>query len=85
MSAEDLKGLDVAKEVDCEGEVCPGPVLKTMEALNAVSPGDVVVLKTDLEVATTNVKIAVETGGLAQVLGIVEEDGLYLMYMKRAK
>ena len=83
MTDAELQQLNVAIEVDCEGELCPGPVLKSMEALGAVQPGEVVVLRTDIEVATQNVKVAVETGGLAQVLGVRSADGLYYLYMKR--
>jgi len=58
-------------------------VLKAMEALGAVQAGDVVVLITDLEPATANVRLAVETGGLAQALGVVQEDGLFRLYLRR--
>lgn len=83
MNDEALERLEVAAEVDCVGELCPGPVLKSMEALGKVSSGEIVVMRTDLEPATVNVKVAVETGGLAQVLGVRQADGLYYMYMKR--
>ncbi|MBO2520935.1 MAG: hypothetical protein CW345_03890 [Firmicutes bacterium] len=79
----ELRQLPAAREVDCRGELCPGPVLKAMEALGAVQAGDVVVLITDLEPATANVRLAVETGGLAQALGVVQEDGLFRLYLRR--
>jgi len=79
----ELRQLPAAREVDCRGELCPGPVLKAMEALGAVQAGDVVVLITDLEPATANVRLAVETGGLAQALGGVQEDGLFRLYLRR--
>ena len=83
MTDEQLQAFGLAVEVDCEGEMCPGPVLKAMEALNGLESGEIAVLHTDLEVATQNVKVAVETGGLAQVLGVRHVDGLYSMYMER--
>lgn len=83
MNDEALARLEVAEEVDCVGELCPGPVLKSMEALGKVAAGQIVLLRTDLEPATANVKVAVETGGLAEVLGVRRVDGLYYMYMKR--
>ena len=83
MNDDQLQALQIAREVDCEGELCPGPVLKSMEALGAVDAGEIVVLRTDLQVATENVKVAVETGGLAEVLGTRAADGIYFMYMKR--
>jgi len=79
----ELKALEAAREVDCRGELCPGPVLKAMEALGAVDAGQIVVLLTDLEGAAANVRIAVETGGLAEALGVVEENGVYRLYLRR--
>lgn len=84
MSDAALRRLEVAREVNCEGEACPGPVLKAMEALGAIEVGEVALLVTDVKAATENVSVAVETGGLAEVLGVVEDDGLYYLYMKRA-
>lgn len=81
--AFDPRALTVAREVDCEGEMCPGPVLKTMEALGEVGAGEVVVLRTDLKMAVENVRVAVETGGLAAALGIAEEEGLFRLYLKK--
>mgnify|MGYP001089061480 CR=1 FL=1 len=83
MTEAELKGLAVAQEVNCEGEACPGPVLKAMEALGAIEAGQVAVLVTDVKAAVENVSVAVETGGLAKVLGVVEEDGLFRLYMER--
>lgn len=83
MNDDQLLALQVSAEVDCEGEVCPGPVLKSMEALGAAQSGEIVVLRTDLQVATENVKIAVETGGLAEVLGVRHAEGIYAMYMRK--
>jgi len=83
MDAEELKRLETAAVVDCQGEPCPGPVLKAMEALNDLESGEVMVLQTDIEVATENVKVACETGGLASSLGVVEEDGIFRLYLKK--
>ncbi len=83
MNDDELQKLQVASEVDCEGELCPGPVLKSMEALGAVQSGEIVVLRTDIQVATENVKVAVETGGLAQVEGVRHAEGIYYMYMRK--
>lgn len=83
MTGEELRALRVSHEIDCQGELCPGPVLKAMEALDQVGAGEVVVLVTDLEAATQNVRIAVETGGLAQALGVLEDGGVYRLYLKR--
>lgn len=83
MTDAELLALTIAQEVNCEGEACPGPVLKSMEALGEIETGEVAVLVTDVKVATENVKVAVETGGLAEVLGLIEEDGLFRLYMKK--
>ena len=79
-----LKALEVDRKIDCRGELCPGPVLKAMEALGSIDAGAVVVMTTDVEAAVQNVRIAVETGGLARALGVVEEDGLFHLYMKKS-
>ncbi len=84
MTEAELKQVKVAQEVNCEGEACPGPVLKAMEALGSIEAGEVALLVTDVKAATENVSVAVETGGLAEVLGVIEEDGLYYLYMKRS-
>lgn len=84
VSDGDLKGLRVAREVDCQGESCPGPVLKAMEALEAVASGEVVVLTSDMARALENVRVAVETGGLAASLGVVEEGGRFSLYLRKA-
>lgn len=83
MTNSDLREIEVAKEIDCIGEACPGPVLKAMEALGEVEAGEVVVLKTDVSAAVQNVRVAVETGGLAEALGTLEEDELFFLYLKR--
>jgi len=83
MTEAELKALAVAREVHCNGETCPGPVLKAMDALGEIGEGEVALLVTDVKAAVVNVSVAVQTGGLAEVLGVVKESGLYYMYLKR--
>lgn len=79
----DLKEISVDRVLDCKGEVCPYPVTEAKKALSDLEPGEVLEEVTDHSMATITVPEAVEKDGLAEVLGIDEDAGLYRIYLRK--
>ncbi|TFB24056.1 hypothetical protein E3U55_04390 [Filobacillus milosensis] len=83
LKAEELKGLEINHHVDGVGEVCPHTLNIALSALKKAKPGEVVVEETDHSIATKTIPAAVKMNKIAEVLGIVEENGLYKIYLRK--
>jgi TusA-related sulfurtransferase len=83
MSEKELEALHVDYVVDAMGEVCPHTLNVAMDAIKKAKPGDIVVEETDHSIATKTVPAAMKMNGIADVLGIVEKNGNYKIYLKK--
>ncbi len=81
MTAEELKNLSVAKEVDARGTACPGPLLEAKRAVSDCPSGGVMEVlssdegtKTDISRWCNKMKY--------EYLGDVEDDGYWRVFLK---
>ena len=82
MTADELKGLDVAVEVDARGTACPGPLLEAKRAVaNCPDNGVMCIMSSDegtiIDVQRWSKKMKYE------YLGDYEDDGFWRVYMKK--
>lgn len=83
MTAEDLKGLNVAKCVDARGTACPGPLLEAKKAIGLIMPGEVMeVLSADEGTKVDIPKWCTKQGH--EYLGTLEESGYYRIFLKKS-
>ena len=84
MTEEELKNLQVDKEVDARGTACPGPLLEAKRAMTSVPMGGIMeVLSSD---ASTNKDIPLWAKKIGhEYLGTIEESGFWRIFVKRGK
>lgn len=83
LSVEELKNIKVDHVVDGIGEVCPHTLNIALAALKKAKAGEVVVEETDHSIATKTVPAAVKMNRIAEVLGVVSENGIYKIYLRK--
>lgn len=82
MTADELKGLEVATEVDARGTACPGPLLDAKRAIGDCPVGGVMcVMSSDegtiIDIQRWSKKMKHE------YVGDYEDDGFWRVYMKK--
>jgi len=83
MTAEELKGLTVAKSVDARGTACPGPLLEAKKAIGLIMPGEVMeVLSADEGTKVDIPKWCTKQGH--EYLGTLEGSGYYRIFLKKS-
>ncbi len=83
MTAEEIKGLTVAKSVDARGTACPGPLLEAKKAIGLIMPGEVMeVLSADEGTKVDIPKWCTKQGH--EYLGTLEESGYYRIFLKKS-
>jgi TusA-related sulfurtransferase len=83
MTAEELKGLEVAKLVDARGTACPGPLLDAKRAIGECPVGGV------MEVQSSDDGTIIDIQRWCkkmkhEYLGDVEGDGFWSVYLRKA-
>jgi TusA-related sulfurtransferase len=83
MTAEELKGLEVAKLVDARGTACPGPLLDAKRAIGECPVGEV------MEVQSSDDGTIIDIQRWCkkmkhEYLGDVEGDGFWSVYLRKA-
>ncbi len=79
----DLKEIKPDLTIDVRGEHCPMPVLKTSKSLKNMKPGQVLeVLGTDPGTKKDMPKVAQKSGN--EWLGVIEDEGFYRFYLRKA-
>jgi tRNA 2-thiouridine synthesizing protein A len=82
MTTEELKALEIAKQVDARGTACPGPLLAAKKAIGEIGSGDIMeVLSADAGTKRDIPKWAGKKGH--EYLGDLEEDGYFKLYLKK--
>jgi len=82
MTAEELKGIEVAKVVDARGTACPGPLLDAKRAIGEVEAGGV------MEVQSSDDGTIIDIQRWCkkmkhEYLGDVENDGFWSVYLRK--
>jgi tRNA 2-thiouridine synthesizing protein A len=82
MTTDELKGLDVAVEVDARGTACPGPLLDAKRAIGDCPVGGIMsVLSSDegtiIDIQRWSKKMKHE------YVGDFEDDGFWRIFMKK--
>ena len=83
MTTDELKGLEVATEVDARGTACPGPLLDAKRAIGDCPVGGVMcVLSSDegtiIDIQRWSKKMKHE------YLGDLEDDGFWRIFFKKS-
>lgn len=84
MDANELKGLSPDMTVDARGTACPGPLLEAKRAMAKVPKGGVMEVLSSDEGTTKDIPLWSKKVG-HDYLGVVEEDGVWRLFVKRGK
>ncbi len=84
MTPEELKNLEIAKQVDARGTACPGPLLEAKRAVAECPVGGVMEILSSDEGTLSDVSRWCKKMG-HEYLGDIEDDGYWRVYMRRAK
>ena len=82
MTAEELRGITVAKSVDARGTACPGPLLEAKRAIGTINGGDVMEILSADEGTKQDIPQWCKKQG-HEYLGSTEENGYFKVYMKK--
>jgi tRNA 2-thiouridine synthesizing protein A len=84
MNAEELKKLEVSKQVDARGTACPGPLLEAKRGMASVPMGGIMeVLSSD---EGTNQDLPLWSNKVGhEYLGNIAEAGYWRNFVKRGK
>ncbi len=81
MNADELKSLEIAKQVDARGTACPGPLLEAKRGVAEVASGGVMEVMSSDEGTISDVSRWAKKVG-HEYLGDVEDDGFWRVYVK---
>jgi len=83
MTTEELKALNVAKQIDARGTACPGPLLAAKQGIGDIESGDVMeVLSADAGTKRDIPKWCQKMGH--EFLGVIDEDSFSRLFLKKA-
>jgi TusA-related sulfurtransferase len=84
MTEDELKALQVDKQVDARGTACPGPLLEAKRSVVSVPMGGTMeVLSSD---PSTNKDVPLWARKIGhEYLGAIEEAGFWRIFIKRGK
>ena len=83
MTADELKGLEVASEVDARGTACPGPLLEAKRAIADCPSGGVMCVMSSDEGTMIDIQRWCKKMKY-EYLGDLEDDGFWRVYFKKA-
>lgn len=81
MNADELRNLDIAKQVDARGTACPGPLLEAKRGVAEVPSGGVMEVMSSDEGTISDVSRWAKKVG-HEYLGDLEDDGFWRVYVK---
>lgn len=70
----------VTKEIDCLNQNCPMPLIKTREAVNSSSPGDVVKIYGDHPQSFEEIPMALDALEIEILEKVKNEDSWYIVF-----
>jgi tRNA 2-thiouridine synthesizing protein A len=84
MNAEELKKLEVSKQVDARGTACPGPLLEAKRGMVSVPMGGIMEVLSSDEGTNQDLPLWSKKVG-HEYLGSIEEAGYWRIFVKRGK
>jgi TusA-related sulfurtransferase len=77
--------IDVTETLDVTGQNCPMPVIKTKQAVDELSPGDVLEVVATDSGSMSDIKGWAESTDGVELVDQVEGDGTYTHYVRRTE
>jgi tRNA 2-thiouridine synthesizing protein A len=84
MNAEELKKLEVNKQVDARGTACPCPLLEAKRGMASVPMGGIMEVLSSDEGTNQDLPLWSKKVG-HEFLGSIEEPGYWRIFVKRGK
>lgn len=84
MNVEELKALEVSKQVDARGTACPGPLLEAKRGMTSVPMGGIMEVLSSDEGTNQDLPLWAKKVG-HEYLGNVEAAGYWRIFVKRGK
>lgn len=84
MNAEELKNLEVSKQVDARGTACPGPLLEAKRGMASVSMGGIMEVLSSDEGTNQDIPLWSKKVG-HEYLGNIEESGYWRIFVRKGK
>jgi TusA-related sulfurtransferase len=77
--------IDVTETLDVKGQNCPMPVIKTKQAVDALSPGDVLEVVATDSGSMSDIKGWADSTDGVELVDQVEGDGVYTHYVRKTE
>ena len=84
MNVEELKKLEVNKQIDARGTACPGPLLEAKRGMASVPMGGIMEVLSSDEGTNQDLPLWAKKVG-HEYLGTIEEAGYWRLFVKRGK
>lgn len=84
MDITELKNITADKTVDARGTACPGPLLEAKRSMAKVPKGGVMEVLSSDEGTTKDIPLWSKKVG-HQYLGVVEDAGIWHLFVRRGK
>jgi tRNA 2-thiouridine synthesizing protein A len=84
MTEEELKSLQVDKQVDARGTACPGPLLEAKRSMTSVPMGGTMEVVSSDASTSKDVPLWAKKVG-HEYLGTLEDAGVWRIFVKRGK
>ena len=84
MDVDELKKLQVDKQVDARGTACPGPLLEAKRAMASVPTGGILEVLSSDEGTNQDLPLWSKKVG-HEYLGTIEEAGYWRIFVRRGK
>lgn len=84
MNIEELKKLEVSKQVDARGTACPGPLLEAKRGMASVPMGGIMEVLSSDEGTNQDLPLWSQKVG-HEYLGVIAEAGYWRNFVKRGK
>jgi tRNA 2-thiouridine synthesizing protein A len=77
--------IDVTETLDVQGVNCPMPVIKTKQAIDGLSAGDVLEVVATDSGSMSDIKGWADSTGNVELVDQVEGDGVYTHYVRKTE
>jgi TusA-related sulfurtransferase len=81
---ETSKLVNVDRQIDCIGLFCPMPIVKTREAIRAMTVGQVLEMSSDDPASDADMKVWVERSG-HEMIGVSREGAVYRFLVRKTR
>ena len=84
MTIEELAGITADKTIDARGTACPGPLLEAKRSMPKVPRGGIMEVLSSDEGTTNDIPRWAKKVG-HEYLGVIEDAGLWRLFVRRGK